>query len=105
MEGPWEEKRERILRNGKGKKQEYKGLSNRNVTVNIEREKQILRGGRYGKMNRLFRGERCNLALKQITKMSNIFLKVQMKMTNCFSPVILAKVTAPSGGDVCRERL
>lgn len=28
-----------------------------------------------------------------------------MKMTNCFSPAILAKVpvTAPSGGDVCRE--
>lgn len=52
----WEE-RERRLRNGRGEKRSIKGLSNRDVTVNIEREKQILRGGSHGKINRLLRGK------------------------------------------------
>lgn len=49
------EKGEKIM--AKGEKWSVKGLSDSNVTVNIEREKQTLRRGSHGKVNRLLGGK------------------------------------------------
>lgn len=62
--------REKIEKWQRGKNRGVKGLSSRNVAVDIEREKQRRR---HGKMNRLLRGERCNLALQQIKKDAQLF--------------------------------